>query len=162
MQPKTGSQAVKRKPKSESLFEELCVKHGIALTRLDPPHDLKWPDYELNFGDKLVVAEVKQIDPNEHDKQHGKALERNEIVYQCRNPDSMAKRVRNAIGKSTRQISSFLKYRNLAVPSILILFDHANNGRVETWRGGTKCSVSTSRSSNRTGGFPASGSRRRI
>ena len=33
--------------------------------------------------------------------------------------------------------------------------------RVETWRGGARRSVSTSRSSNRTGGFPASGSRRR-
>src|SRR5215469_17484667 len=34
--------------------------------------------------------------------------------------------------------------------------------RVETWRGGENRSVSTSRSSNRTGGFPASGSRRRM
>src|SRR5471030_1609918 len=52
------------------------------------------------------------------------------------------------------------RYQQILRPNLLQL--HRSGAcRVETWRGGNACSVSTSRSSNRTGGFPASGSRRR-
>ena len=50
------------------LFEELCRQHGVKITRLPVCSDSQQPDYELVLASgQKVIAEVKQIVPNEND-----------------------------------------------------------------------------------------------
>jgi hypothetical protein len=112
--------------KSELLFEELCNKHRIPYDRLPVQQDHPQPDYELDLNGQRVVVEVKQIEPNEEDRCYAEAQERDGKASQCRNPDMMARRIRNHIKASRVQIKSYLQ-RHPATPAILVLFDNAKN-----------------------------------
>lgn len=111
---------------SEALFEELCDHHGVPCRRLCVRSDGPQPDYELNLAGHTVVAEVKQIDPNEEDRQFTESLRRDRMATQCRNPDLMARRVRNHIKESRSQINAYLD-DHPHTPALLILFDAARN-----------------------------------
>jgi len=111
---------------SEALFEELCKLHSIPCRRLQVRSDGPQPDYELTLAGKRVVAEVKQIDPNEEDRQFTVALQRDDVATQCRNPDTMARRVRNQIKQSRTQLKAYLE-RDPQTPALLVLFDAAKN-----------------------------------
>lgn len=111
---------------SEALFEELCKLHNITCRRLKVRTDGPQPDYELTLAGTNVVAEVKQIDPNEEDQQFAMALESDGNASQCRNPDVMAKRVRNHIKQSRAQFNAYLD-RHPQTPTLLVLFDAARN-----------------------------------
>ena len=54
---------------SENLFEELCRQHGVECTCIPVCADSQQPDYELVLASgQKVIAEIKQIDPNENDR----------------------------------------------------------------------------------------------
>ncbi len=122
-----------RQTQSETLFEELCTQHGIAYTRIPvfpgcPPQ----PDYELVLAGGKVIAEVKQIDPNADDRRFTETLSCDHVATQRRNPDLMARRVRNAIRNSVTQIKSRLR-SHPGVPAALVLFDAARNGYTDPY-----------------------------
>lgn len=116
----------KQKTVSETLFEELCNHQGVACTRLQELLNAQQPDYEVRPSGRLVVAEVKQIDPNEEDKAFHKALECGEVASRTRNPDHMAERVRSQIDSSRPQIRQYLA-DHPNTPAILVLYDNAHN-----------------------------------
>lgn len=116
----------RKQTQSEHLFEELCDQHGVGCRRLPLCEGRKQPDYELEIGDQHVIAEVKQINANDEDKRFAEALERDGVASQCRNPDVMARRIRNHIKKIRAQIKSY-NQRCPAGPAILVLFDNARN-----------------------------------
>ena len=49
--------------KSEELFESFCRMHGIAYRRVSETTE-PTPDYELEISGQVILAEVKQFDPN--------------------------------------------------------------------------------------------------
>jgi len=115
-----------RSTRSERLFEELCNAHGVAFQRLPERQKDKQPDYELTLSGQRVVVEVKQVEPNEEDEEYHKKIEAGVIFVQHRNPDLMAKRVRNLISTSRDQFASYLE-RHPSTPSMLVVFDAAEN-----------------------------------
>ena len=52
---------------SEILFEQLCSQRGVGCTRI-PEGPQKTADYRVAQGSLTLVAEVKQLDPNNEDK----------------------------------------------------------------------------------------------
>ena len=110
---------------SELLFEELCKIHGVECQRLTECQ-FKQPDYKLAFGCQRVVAEVKQIEPNEADNAFDEELRQQGLAYQRRNPDAVAQRVRNLLKKGARQLVSFQDERP-GTPGIIVLYDNAHN-----------------------------------
>lgn len=117
---------------SELLFEALCAQHGIACTRLDVCQDRPQPDYELDFNGQRAVVEVKQIDPNEEDNRFAETLAAEGTAFQRRNPDGMARRVRNCIKKSREQFSSYLE-QCPGTPAVLVVFDRAENNYTDPY-----------------------------
>jgi hypothetical protein len=115
-----------RRTVSEALFEELCDLQGRPWRRLPVLQDARQPDYVVTLGAQGVAVEVKQIDPNADDEQFAKTLAEVGWAAQSRNPDAMAERVRNHIDGSRGQFTSHLE-RSPCSPTILVLFDNANN-----------------------------------
>ena len=118
--------------KSEHLFQEICESHRIIWNRLPELQNRKQPDYELTLQDQRVVVEVKQIEPNEDDRHFNKTLEQEGIATQTRNPDVVARRIRNQIDKSRPQIKSYLEQYPLT-PAVLVLFDNAKNSYIDPY-----------------------------
>ena len=52
---------------SEVLFEQLCSQRGVACNRI-PEDTQKSADYRVSLGSVKLVAEVKQLAPNDEDK----------------------------------------------------------------------------------------------
>lgn len=52
---------------SEALFEQLCSQRGVGCTRI-PVGTLKTADYRVSFGSATLIAEVKQLGPNDDDE----------------------------------------------------------------------------------------------
>ena len=112
--------------KSEGLFEELCQRDKVPYVRLKALDHKQQPDYEITPGGQLVVVEIKQIEPNNHDLQYAYALKTTGRAEQLRNPDEVAQRLRKHIRESRSQFRSYLKGRPVT-PSLLVVFDNANN-----------------------------------
>jgi hypothetical protein len=52
---------------SEVRFENLCASKGVDCERI-PESAAKTADYRVSLGSTTIVAEVKQLDPNNDDK----------------------------------------------------------------------------------------------
>lgn len=52
---------------SEVHFEQLCANRGIVCERI-PESSTKTADYRVSLGSMPIIAEVKQLDPNDDDK----------------------------------------------------------------------------------------------
>jgi len=79
--------------KSEQLFEEFCRLHNIIPVRI-PECSERQPDYEISFNGTRVIFEIKQIEPNEADKEFNTVLEKKRWATQSRNPDKVAEIIR--------------------------------------------------------------------
>ena len=109
---------------SEKLFEELCRQHSVELTRIPICPDSRQPDYELVLASgQKIIAEVKQIVPNENDRRAIEDLENKGLAMHGDNfACTVPKRVQNALKKSRRQINAYLdRFPNL--PAVLVLYD---------------------------------------
>lgn len=51
---------------SEALFEQLCSQRGVACNRI-PENTYKTADYRVSLISVTLVAEIKQLDPNDED-----------------------------------------------------------------------------------------------
>jgi hypothetical protein len=60
---------------SEKLFEEFCQLNRIPCVRIARTA-ARTPDYVINLGSTQVTCEVKQIDPNDEDRQELAELQR--------------------------------------------------------------------------------------
>ncbi len=125
---------MKAEPKTESelLFEELCTGHHVQWVKLPRLQNTKQPDYELMLGEQRIVVEVKQINPNAEDKAYHDALERHGHASQLRNPDTVARRVRNHINESRPQLREYLN-RHPETPTLLVLYDNARNQYTDSY-----------------------------
>lgn len=117
---------------SEMLFEELCEAHGVPWIKLPRLPKTQQPDYEVRPSGFLVVAEVKQIDPNDDDKAIHKVIDSGGVAMQTRNPDDMARRVRNHIDVSRSQLREYLSHRP-NTPTVLVLYDNARNNYTDPY-----------------------------
>ena len=86
---------------SENLFEELCLQHGVEVTRLPVCSESQQPDYELVLASgQKVIAEVKQINPNENDR---RAIEDLECKGLAMHGDNFARTVPNRVPKRSHE-----------------------------------------------------------
>ena len=93
---------------SEGFFEELADACHIEWRRLPVLKVSKQPDYELTLAGHRVVVEVKQLEPNDADRAVAASLSESRWADQTRNPDAMARRVREQIDRSRPQLKSYL------------------------------------------------------
>jgi len=102
---------------SEILFEQFCKNNSIPYTRIEQ-EKYKTPDYDVYFGEHLVIAEVKQIDPNDNDEELREQAQSRGIIAGW---EESGRRVRNKIDSSKKQ----LKLRSQSqYPAILVLYDN--------------------------------------
>lgn len=73
---------------SQQLFEQFCKENTIRCDHIPEDNERKTPDYQIFFGAKLVVAEVKQIDPNDRDRQEMQELKEGKTVTTWSEPGS--------------------------------------------------------------------------
>jgi len=111
--------------KSELLFEEVCDRHGIVWARLPECQDRPQPDYELSIDGQRIVAEIKQIEPNDEDRAYTEALRLQGRVSGVWNPDERARRVRDDVRASRRQLREYLE-PNPGAPALLVIFDNTD------------------------------------
>lgn len=107
---------------SERLFQELCDMHNVQWNRLPELQTSQQPDYELMFGSQKIVAEIKEMVPNEDDLAVSNALRTQGRVSGRLNPDTQSRRVRSDIRASRGQLRSY-QVRNPGVPAILVIYD---------------------------------------
>lgn len=104
------------KTQSEGLFEQFCAEHRV---RCDPiPRQLGLtPDYDVYFGERQVVVEVKQLEPNEEDAAKIKLFEEGKQVSFG---GEAGKRVRQEITRAKKQLQARAKDR---FPALLVLYN---------------------------------------
>ena len=102
---------------SEQLFEQHCETRGIACQRIDED-GTKVADYSLQLAAREIVAEIKQIDPNQND-----------LAREARPPGTLvgmvvspAPRVRNLLASAYRQIKP---YAAKSIPGIVVCYNNA-------------------------------------
>jgi hypothetical protein len=106
---------------SEQIFEDFCARRGIVCRHV-PEGERKTPDYELVFGEVVVVVEVKEMTPNRKERESDRlARERG-----CGNAISITPgdRVRKKIVDCSAQIKARTGGTH---PSMLVVLD---GGRV--------------------------------
>jgi len=64
---------------SESLFEQLCAAHGVPCDPI-PTGAGRTPDYLIQPGGVRVTCEVKQIDPNDADREELQTIRSSEAT----------------------------------------------------------------------------------
>ena len=104
------------KTESEELFEQFCAEHHV---RCDPiPRELGLtPDYDVYLGERQVVVEVKQLEPNEEDAAKIKLFaEGKQVVF----GGEAGKRVRQEITRAKKQLKERAKGR---FPALLVLYN---------------------------------------
>jgi hypothetical protein len=110
---------------SEALFEELCAHLGISCAPIAVGQD-PTPDYELTLASTTVVVEIKQLNPNDEDREHERQLLAGKVGEYSINP---GKRIRQLISRGKGQIRALAKDRN---PAVLVVYNNIPLGHVYT------------------------------
>jgi hypothetical protein len=107
--------------RSEEIFERFCDEVAIPWVRI--PEDVTTtPDYDLPLRRQTIVAEVKQLDPNDEDKCQIRERQEKGYTGGIRIP---GKRVRREITDSMGQLRSRAKGR---FPALLVLYNNVDVG----------------------------------
>ena len=102
--------------KGEVGLQLFCKRNAIAFRRISESEE-RTPDYELTIGVIRVIAEVKDIELNEEEKDVQEKMK----IGQMRSWGSkLGSRVRDAINKANKQIKKLTLGK---IPGILVLFD---------------------------------------
>jgi hypothetical protein len=108
--------------KSEELFERFCAERKLSFHKI-PESKTKSPDYYLEVGGKMIVAEVKQIDAN---KEESRVLAmpaedwgQGEIYHW----DIPGERIRNKITSAMPQFKNLSKGQ---YATLLVVYDNIN------------------------------------
>lgn len=102
------------------LFEAFCREHGIMFSPVPEALDRR-PDYELKIDGHLILAEVKQLDPNKEELAAIKRQARGEQVILSSEPGG---RLRGAIHSANKQFKALLKVRPVPIPTILVVYNN--------------------------------------
>lgn len=102
---------------SEVLFKKHCAERGIPCRRIEEGQK-KVADFELSLDCGLVVAEIKQMDPNEEDRAR-QSLPPGTIRGAGYGPTT---RVRNMLSDAYGQIKS---YAAAGLPGIVVCYNNA-------------------------------------
>lgn len=104
------------KTKSEILFEQFCYLNNIECNRIDTS-TTRTPDYEINTNQKKIIIEVKELTPNNDDREW-ENLEFDTIgsAITCTPGDRVRIKIRNA----SPQLKAGTD--NGKHPSILVLY----------------------------------------
>jgi hypothetical protein len=109
---------------SEVLFEKFCEENSIRCSQIER-QEYPTPDYDVYFDRHLVIAEVKQIDPNATDEALHEQVQKGETVADW---EESGRRVRLKIDSAKKQ----LKLRSQGkYPAILVLYDNGSAGSTD-------------------------------
>ena len=111
---------------SEQLFESLCAKRNVGCVPIPREGDRKkrTADYSLSLGSMTIIAEVKQLDPNEHDKLIRKRLD---VSGESGSVVSPSNRVRTLIVNGYKQVKNSSQG---TLPTMIVLY---NNSGWSNW-----------------------------
>lgn len=102
---------------SEQWFEEFCNKSNLRFERIETSTK-KTPDYTISIGDEIIIAEIKELVPNEDEMQSIELTKaRGYGIILSITP---GERVRNKIKRASAQIKARAQGK---YPSILVLCD---------------------------------------
>ena len=104
---------------SEIEFERFCEDREIRFKKIKE-QDKKTPDYEIYLNDQIIIAEVKQTDPNYIDKEVLKTLRKKKVASYW---EESGRRVRLKIDSAKKQLKEYSKGK---YPTILIVFDNVS------------------------------------
>ncbi|MFK5951225.1 MAG: hypothetical protein QM500_20915 [Methylococcales bacterium] len=102
---------------SEDLFEKFCKENNIDYSKIEES-TTKTPDYEIEIDGLIVIAEIKQIDPNKEEQSLIRKLENGEMVTTGGTPGD---RVRSKIKSASPQLAKLAKGRH---PSIVVIYNN--------------------------------------
>jgi hypothetical protein len=103
--------------RAEELFERFCNRVGIKATPI-PTGGKKTPDYRLSVGGQEVVAEVKQLDPNDEEKADLAKFEQGKSGGYWAVPGN---RVRRELSKADTQLATLAKGR---CPALVVVYNN--------------------------------------
>ena len=112
-----------RRTTSERVFEEFCDRCGIDCQPVAET-DTRTPDYELSLEGIRIVVEVKEMAPNQAERESDRLLK--ERGYGEGSPETPGARARKKIADSSAQIKARTEGKH---PSILVLFDRGRIAR---------------------------------
>ena len=104
--------------KSERLFEAFCQAHSVVYRRVQETDEPR-PDYELEVKGQLLLAEIKQFDPN---KEEQTAIERRARGEQVALGGTPGERLRRAIRSANTQFKQLLTSRS--DPTLLVVYNN--------------------------------------
>jgi hypothetical protein len=105
---------------SENIFVDFCDHLGYRTEKIPTQSDdgLKTPDFRVISGDRSLVAEVKEITPNEEDRKHIEAFQNDEIRVHSSKPGERARREIKSAAKQLREHSG------RGYPLIVVLYEN--------------------------------------
>jgi hypothetical protein len=114
---------------SEILFEKFCANAKIQCLPVPRERNRKTPDYDLAFGALKVVAEVKEIERNEEEKESDRLLELR--GYGNAKGGVPGQRVRQKIQSCLPQIKARAQGLH---PGMLVLYDqHLGSANIDPY-----------------------------
>ncbi len=114
---------------SEHLFKEYCLQKNISYERIAEREE-KSPDFWVDLGDNKIVVEVKQIDPNDEEREVLSIPPEElsgEEVYHWGMP---GERIRKKITSGLPQLRTFAKCLH---PTLLVIFNNIRCCGIEMW-----------------------------
>lgn len=104
---------------SEILFSEYCRLRGVHCAKIaESTGGARTPDFEVTTTYGPAIFEIKQIEPNEDDRNRDEQLQRGEITV--RNRGRPGRRLLNIIDRAKGQLKG---YSANGIPCVLGLYD---------------------------------------
>ncbi len=103
---------------SETLFQSYCAERGYTVTPIPVvPNSGRFPDYNVQTPNGFAICEVKELTPNEQDKEvEANLMNYGESDYSC----AIGKRARASLVEASGQLS---RYRVDPRPCMAVIFD---------------------------------------
>lgn len=102
---------------SERLFESHCTRNGFQLQRVEVEQG-KTPDYEMALSGILVAVEVKEISPNDANKEVWRQFsESGSASFYCNSDARLREKIRMGCKQLKRRTQE-------SRPAILIVYDN--------------------------------------
>ena len=106
---------------SESLFAKYCAQHNIEFRKIKRKslEGMRTPDYEITIYNQKIIVEIKQISPNDKDKESEKQL--NDTGVGGRFGGMPGKRISRKIKKATPQLKARSEGK---YPALLVVYNN--------------------------------------
>ena len=113
---------------SEALFSEICAQHGYAVTNIPRSTSQKTADLRIVTPYGEIIAEIKELAPNQEDKAQIQNLKLN---GSCEIGGVVGHRARGMIKDAAKQIESHIHENK---PAVIVLYDniHEDGGSLQS------------------------------